>query len=186
MEIIRSEIIPEVIKIKPTIYCDSRGNFVETYSQQLIGAYEFTCREFVQDNVSYSKQNVLRGLHYQIGDVSQGKLITCLSGIIFDVAVDLRLESKTFGKWTAFTLRGEDREQVWIPEGFAHGFYTVMDGATIMYKTTNFYAPDAERTLIWNDPDVNVQWNWQDNVHPLLSEKDSKGKMLKELVDELL
>lgn len=181
MEIIHSEIIPEVMKIKPTIYRDSRGSFVEIFIDDEL----FTCRHFVQDNISSSEQNVLRGLHYQLYPCEQGKLVTCIEGIVFDVAVDIRKESKTFGQWTSFMLNGENREQVWIPEGFAHGFYTTTGKATITYKVTDFYSPEDERTLIWNDPDIGIKWNNHDIIHPIISEKDKLGKTLKELMSEL-
>jgi dTDP-4-dehydrorhamnose 3,5-epimerase len=179
MEIIKSNIIPEVIKIKPTVYKDDRGSFVESFRYAYPLIYD---RTFVQDNVSFSKGNVLRGLHYQ-KERSQGKLVTCLSGIIFDVCVDMRKESVTFGKWVVFTLDGNRKEQVWIPEGFAHGFYTLLD-AIVMYKTTDYYYPEHERTLIWNDPTIQIEWCFN-GVAPILSKKDSEGKLFEELIKEL-
>ena len=177
MEIIRTE-IPDVIVFKPKLYPDDRGEFSELFNDKY---YDYISREytFVQDNYSFSTQNVLRGLHYQIS-LPQGKLITCFEGVILDVAVDLRKKSKTFMKWVRVWLRGSDKDQVWIPPGFAHGFYTQTGSATILYKNTDYYFPKYERTLLWNDPDIGIEWSKYE-VYPKLSDKDSKGKLFEEL-----
>jgi len=182
MEITKSNKIPEVVKIKPITYEDNRGEFLELYS---IKNYNFLPAEtkFLQDNISISKKNVLRGLHYQI-EHPQGKLVTCLNGYIFDVAVDLRKNSKTFGQWTGFYLDGHHKEQIWIPEGFAHGFYTVTSNATIVYKNTDIYHKENERTLLWNDININIFWG-STIMKPILSEKDKLGKSFTELLEEL-
>lgn len=165
--------IPEVILIKPQIFSDERGFFLETYqlekySQSGIQAV------FIQDNHSGSKFRILRGLHYQI-QKPQGKLVRAIAGEIFDVAVDLRRSSPTFGHWVGTHLTSENKHQVWIPEGFAHGFYVLSDWAEVLYKTTNEYAPEWERTLLWNDPDIGIDWHLVDNQPPVLSEKDQMG-----------
>jgi dTDP-4-dehydrorhamnose 3,5-epimerase len=177
MEIIRTE-ISDVIVFKPKLYPDDRGEFSELFTDKY---YDYIPREysFVQDNYSFSNQNVLRGLHYQINQ-PQGKLITCFKGNILDVAVDLRKRSKTFGKWVSVWLDGNSKDQIWIPPGFAHGFYTQVGSATILYKNTDYYSPGNERTLLWNDPTINILWN-EYKIYPNLSNKDSKGKLLEEL-----
>jgi len=168
--------IPDVISITPQLFSDERGFFLETYqlerySQAGIHAV------FIQDNHSGSKFGVLRGLHYQI-QKPQGKLVRAIAGEIFDVAVDLRQSSPTFGKWVGTYLTSENKHQVWIPEGFAHGFYVLSDWAEVLYKTTNVYAPEWERTLVWNDPQVNIEWPLIDNKKPILSGKDAQGSRL--------
>lgn len=132
---------------------------------------------FVQDNHSGSKQGVLRGLHYQIRQ-PQGKLVRAIVGTIFDVAVDLRRSSPTFGKWVAHQLSAENRLQLWVPPGFAHGFYVLSEQAEVIYKTTDYYAPQFERTLLWNDPTVGIEWPISPQQLPLLSPKDAQGKLL--------
>jgi dTDP-4-dehydrorhamnose 3,5-epimerase len=133
---------------------------------------------FVQDNQSYSKQGVLRGLHFQV-EQAQGKLVRVVAGEVFDVAVDLRRGSATFGKWTGAQLSSTNHHMIWIPKGFAHGFYTLSEAAEVAYKVTDFYAPQHERTLLWNDPDVSIQWPFKGQ--PILSGKDSAGMRLKDL-----
>ncbi len=130
---------------------------------------------FVQDNHSGSRQGILRGLHYQIQQ-TQGKLVRTVVGEIFDVVVDLRRSSPTFGKWTGSILSAQNKYQLWVPEGFAHGFYVISDWAEIIYKTTDFYAPAQERTLIWNDPTIGIQWPLAPGQEPVLSNKDKQGK----------
>ena len=177
MEIIRTE-IEDVVVFKPTLYQDNRGEFAELFSNKY---YECIPKQFkfVQDNYSFSSQNVLRGLHYQVAN-PQGKLVTCYDGSVLDVAVDLRRKSKTFKKWVSVWLHGSAKEQIWIPPGFAHGFYTNSSSATILYKNTDYYFPEYERTLLWNDPDINIEWD-KFEIYPKLSEKDSKGKLFGEL-----
>jgi dTDP-4-dehydrorhamnose 3,5-epimerase len=162
--------------LEPKVFSDDRGFFLESYNEKVfreIGIPE----KFVQDNHSFSQRGVLRGLHYQV-EKPQGKLVRVVSGEVLDVFVDLRRSSPTFGRWHGVKLSGENRLLAWIPEGFAHGFYVLSEGAHVLYKSTEFYFPQMERTVLWNDPDLNIAW---DNLgEPLLSEKDKKGKRLKE------
>ncbi len=160
-----------VLLLEPKVFGDERGFFVESYNENVmaeIGIHE----RFVQDNHSYSGYNVLRGLHYQVRH-TQGKLIRVVQGEIFDVAVDLRRSSPTFGQWDGAILSGENKHMLWIPQGFAHGFRVLSEGAHVLYKATDFYHPEHERTLAWNDPRVNVGWNL--NGEPTISAKDAKG-----------
>ena len=176
MKIIQTE-IPDVVVLEPRIFSDSRGFFVETYNERSFAAMGIAER-FVQDNQSYSKQGVLRGLHFQV-EQAQGKLVRVVAGEVFDVAVDLRRGSTTFGKWTGAQLSSTNHQMIWIPKGFAHGFYTLSETAEVAYKVTDFYAPQHERTLLWNDPDVSIQWPFKGE--PILSGKDSAGMRLKDL-----
>lgn len=170
--------VPDVIIIELNIYQDQRGFFMETYRADLFQQAGIDVN-FVQDNHSGSKKGILRGLHYQIGQ-PQAKLVRVVSGEIFDVAVDLRRNSPTFGNWVGAVLSAENRRQMWIPIGFAHGFYVLSDWAEVLYKTSDYYAPEWERTLLWNDPTVNIQWPLIDGLAPLLSHKDASGKTLQE------
>jgi dTDP-4-dehydrorhamnose 3,5-epimerase len=172
--------IPDVIIIQPQIFGDQRGFFLETYNAKLFAALGIT-KPFVQDNHSGSFQGALRGLHYQLNQ-PQGKLIRVIVGEIYDVAVDLRRNSATFGKWVGVRLSAETKHQLWVPPGFAHGFYTLSDWAEVLYKVTDFYAPDWERTILWNDPDVGVNWPIPPESEPVLSEKDIKGVLFKDAV----
>ncbi len=166
--------IPEVVLIEPKIFGDERGFFMEVFrSEQFIKAG--INAHFVQDNHSGSAQGILRGLHYQIKHV-QGKLVRVIAGHIFDVAVDLRRNSPTFGQWTGQHLSAQNRMQIWIPEGFAHGFYVLSDWAEVVYKVTDYYAPEWERTLLWNDPEIGIKWPLMSDEHPILSAKDSQGE----------
>jgi dTDP-4-dehydrorhamnose 3,5-epimerase len=176
MRIIQTE-IPDVVVLEPRIFSDSRGFFLETYNERAFAAMGIAER-FVQDNQSYSKQGVLRGLHFQV-EQAQGKLVRVVAGEVFDVAVDLRRGSATFGKWTGAQLSSTNHHMIWIPRGFAHGFYTLSETAEVAYKVTDFYAPQHERTLLWNDPDVSIQWPFKGA--PILSGKDSEGMRLKDL-----
>src|SRR5262249_43971813 len=170
--------LPGIVLIEPEIHADSRGHFMEVFHERRF-AEAGIAEKFVQDNQSHSKKGVLRGLHYQVGK-GQGKLIRVLKGEIFDVAVDLRLGSKTFGKWFGVTLTAPGSRMIWIPAGFAHGFYTVSDTADVAYKVTEFFAPQNDRTLLWNDSDVAIRWPFQGE--PILSDKDRAGHSLKELL----
>jgi dTDP-4-dehydrorhamnose 3,5-epimerase len=176
MKIIPTE-IPDVLVLEPRIFTDSRGFFLETYNERSFEALEIADR-FVQDNLSYSKQGVLRGLHFQV-EQAQGKLVRAVAGEVFDVAVDLRTGSATFGKWTGARLSAMNHHMIWIPKGFAHGFYTLSESAEIAYKVTDFYAPEHERTLLWCDPDVAIKWPLK--AEPILSDKDRAGMRLKEI-----
>jgi dTDP-4-dehydrorhamnose 3,5-epimerase len=160
-----------ILLLTPKVFGDARGFFLESFNENVMA--EIGIRErFVQDNHSYSGANVLRGLHYQVRH-SQGKLIRVVSGEIFDVAVDLRRSSPTFGQWDGAILSGENKQMLWIPPGFAHGFCVVSEGAHVLYKTTDFYHPEDERTLAWNDPHVNIEWNLKST--PIVSAKDALG-----------
>ncbi|HTU19573.1 MAG TPA: dTDP-4-dehydrorhamnose 3,5-epimerase [Gemmataceae bacterium] len=165
--------IPEVVTIEPRIFQDDRGFFLETFQANKYRVAGITL-PMVQDNHSGSRQGVLRGLHYQIHK-PQGKLVSVIAGEIFDVAVDLRRSSPTFGRWVGVTLSAENHRQLWVPMGFAHGFYTVSEWAEVVYKVTDFYDPSSERTLIWNDSDIGVRWPLRDGRPPLLSPKDAQG-----------
>jgi len=175
MQFIRSD-ISEVIIVEPQLFQDSRGFFMETYQ-----AREFVDAgidyNFVQENHSGSAQGVLRGLHYQIRQ-PQGKLVRALTGEIYDVAVDLRRSSSTFGRWVGMTLLADSKHQLWIPPGFAHGFIVLSEWADVLYKTTDYYAPQWERTLLWNDPALGIDWPLLNDQPPLLSPKDAQGKPL--------
>ena len=170
--------IPDVLVIEPRVFRDERGFFLETFQARKYAAAGVHA-PLVQDNHSGSRRGVLRGLHYQVR-CPQGKLVSVIAGEVFDVAVDLRRSSPTFGKWVGMTLSAEARRQVWIPPGFAHGFYTVSEWAEVCYKVTDFYNPECERTLLWNDPAVGVRWPLE-RGEPLLSPKDARGLPLAEL-----
>jgi dTDP-4-dehydrorhamnose 3,5-epimerase len=162
--------IPDVVLMEPRVFGDHRGFFMETFRQDEFDKNVVPAR-FVQDNHSSSVQGTLRGLHYQIRH-PQGKLVRVISGTVFDVAVDLRKSSPFFGKWTGATLSAENKTLLWIPSGFAHGFYVLSPEAEFIYKCTDFYAPEHERSLLWNDPSVAVQWPIIPGSSPLLSQKD--------------
>lgn len=165
-----------IVIIEPAIFCDTRGSFMETWHQNRYSDIGLPSR-FVQDNISISKMGVLRGLHYQQPH-AQGKLVNVLQGEVFDVAVDIRLGSPCFGRWLGVTLSSENRRQLYVPEGFAHGFLVLSESAVFQYKCTDYYNPQAERGIIWNDPDINIEWP---DVIPILSEKDLSSPKLKDL-----
>ena len=166
-------VIPEVIRVEPRVFDDARGFFMETFrSDQAVSAG--ISSNFVQDNHSGTRRNILRGLHYQIRQ-AQGKLVRAVSGKIFDVAVDLRRRSPSFGLWVGEILSAENRRMLWIPPGFAHGFYVISEWAEVLYKATEYYSPEWERTLIWNDPTVGICWPI---LEPILSSKDASGARL--------
>lgn len=169
--------IPDVLLITPRVFADARGFFYESYNHQAFVEGTGLDIDFVQDNHSRSQKNVLRGLHYQIGQ-PQGKLVRALVGAIQDVAVDLRRDSPTFGKSVSYILSADNYQQLWIPAGFAHGFAVLSDVAEVAYKATDYYAPSEERCLLWDDPDVAIAW--QLDQPPILSPKDVIGKSLKE------
>jgi dTDP-4-dehydrorhamnose 3,5-epimerase len=168
--------LPGVLLLEPKVFEDARGFFLEGYNELVMAVLGIRER-FVQDNQSFSRRNVLRGLHYQVGH-PQGKLVRVVSGEILDVAVDLRRGSPSFGKWHAEALSGDNKLMLWIPAGFAHGFRVASDGAHVLYKATDFYHPECERTLAWNDPEVDV--DWQLEGEPIISAKDALGLRLSE------
>lgn len=169
MNVIKTE-IPDVLIIEPKVFGDERGFFMESFNQQRFN--EIVGREvnFVQDNHSRSTKGVLRGLHYQLAPKAQGKLVRVTDGEVFDVAVDMRKNSPTFGKWTGVILSGENKRQFWIPEGFAHGFYVLSEAADFLYKATNYYSPEHDRSIKWDDPTIAIKWGLV-NV-PIISQKD--------------
>ncbi len=176
MKIIQTE-IPDVVIIEPQVFGDDRGFFYESYNEKALLEKAGILEKFVQDNHSRSAKNVLRGLHYQIQQ-PQGKLVRVVAGAVFDVAVDLRKTSKTFGQWVGTHLTAENKLQFWIPPGFAHGFVVLSDYAEFLYKTTNYYAPQHERSLLWNDPELAIAWPITEE--PILSAKDRVGKLLRD------
>jgi len=159
--------------VEPKVFDDARGFFFESFHKQQFIEQEISL-EFVQDNHSRSKQGTLRGLHYQIRQ-PQGKLVRVIIGEIYDVAVDLRKSSPTFGEWMGLYLSAVNKKQLYIPPGFAHGFYVVSEWAEVLYKATDYYAPEWERTLLWNDSEINISWPLNDKMQPLLSAKDIAG-----------
>jgi dTDP-4-dehydrorhamnose 3,5-epimerase len=176
MNIIPTE-IPDVLMIEPKVFGDDRGFFFESFNERVFAEKTGINTQFVQDNHSRSGKNVLRGLHYQMQQ-TQGKLLRVVAGEIFDVAVDIRKSSPTFGKWVGCLLSGENKRQFWVPPGFAHGFLVVSDLADVLYKTTDYYAPQHERSILWNDPDIGIDWPL-DGGTPILSAKDEAGQRLK-------
>lgn len=170
--------IDAVILIEPNVFGDERGFFMETYQQSLFAEHGLPTH-FVQDNHSGSRQGILRGLHYQVVQ-PQGKLVRVVVGEVFDVAVDLRRGSPTFGRWVGRVLSAQNRAMLWVPPGFAHGFYVLSEWAEVLYKATDFYAPHYERCLIWNDATVGVKWPIVEGGQLLLSVKDGQGKAWQE------
>lgn len=168
--------IPDVLMIESRVFGDQRGFFMETYQARQFAAQGLAV-DFVQDNHSGSRRGTLRGLHYQMQQ-AQGKLVRVVSGEIFDVAVDLRRTSPTFGRWVGARLSAENRRQLWLPPGFAHGFYVLSEWAEIIYKASDYYAPQYERTLLWNDPAVGIEWPLLEGVEVILSAKDQSGSTL--------
>lgn len=165
-----------VLLIKPRVFADDRGFFFESYNEKELANSDIA-HHFVQDNHSRSRRNVLRGLHYQIRQ-AQGKLVRAVVGEIFDVAVDLRRDSSTFGKWVGEVLSAENKEMLWVPSGFAHGFLVLSEWAEVLYKATDYYAPEFERTICWDDPDIAIDWPMVGG--PQLSAKDNKGENLRD------
>ncbi len=171
MKVIRS-VIPDVLILEPKVYGDERGFFFESYNEKVLAEAAGITAHFVQDNHSRSEKNVLRGLHYQIKQ-PQGKLVRVIAGEVFDVAVDIRKNSPTFGQWAGFNLSAQNRRMSWIPPGFAHGFLVLSDYAEFLYKTTDYWVPEHERCIAWNDPDLMI--DWPRLTAPTLSAKDSAG-----------
>ena len=171
--------IPEIKLFKPTIHRDGRGLFVESFRQDIFNQATGTHYEFIQDNHSRSSKGVLRGLHYQLPPHAQGKLVRVISGAVFDVAVDIRRSSPSFGQWVGAELSAENHHQLWIPPGFAHGFVVLSDTADLVYKATAYYAPESDRGLLWNDPDIAIAWPQLD-IDFSLSEKDQHQPAFKQ------
>ncbi|OZI15770.1 dTDP-4-dehydrorhamnose 3,5-epimerase [Bordetella genomosp. 7] len=169
--------IADVLLIEPDVHSDARGYFFESYNAARLNAALARTPQFVQDNHSRSVRHVVRGLHYQIRR-PQAKLVRVAAGAIFDVAVDLRRSSPTFGKWTGAVLSADNKRQLWVPEGFAHGFMVLTDVAETLYKATDYYAPEYERCIIWNDPCIGI--DWPDVGEVILSDKDKRGAALKD------
>ena len=167
--------LPDVLLIEPKVFQDERGFFLESYQKKKFQEIGIVA-EFVQDNHSKSCQGTLRGLHYQLKQ-PQGKLVRVISGEIFDVAVDIRKTSATYGQWVGDYLSAENKRMLWIPEGFAHGFYVTSPAAEVLYKATDYYAPEWERSILWNDPTINIGWPLLDEL-PILSTRDEIGKLL--------
>ncbi|ACN15621.1 RfbC2 [Desulforapulum autotrophicum HRM2] len=168
--------IPDVILMEPQVFGDHRGFFMETFRDDEF-KQKVVHTTFVQDNHSKSSQNILRGLHYQIKQ-PQGKLVQVTSGKVFDVAVDIRKSSPFFGKWSGATLSAENKKMLWVPPGFAHGFYVLSDEAEFTYKCTDYYAPEHERSILWNDPSIAIDWPIIHGASPILSQKDIDGVTL--------
>lgn len=177
IQIICTTII-EVKIVIPSVFADNRGFFMESWNKQNFSVISDT--EFVQDNHSRSKKGVVRGLHYQLPPYAQAKLVRCIQGKIFDVAVDIRRSSQTFGKWVGVELSAENKRQLWIPEGFAHGFVALSDFAEVFYKTNNFWNKQSERSIRWDDADIGIQWPLE--VSPCLSEKDLLAPSFKDAI----
>ena len=179
MKIIDTD-IPEVKIIEPQVFGDERGFFMETWRDNWFS--ENVCeRRFVQDNHSKSRQSILRGLHYQM-EQTQGKLVRVVAGEVYDVAVDLRRSSPTFGRWVGVLLSAENKRQLWVPEGFAHGFYVTSETAEFVYRCTDYYHPASEQSLLWSDPALGIDWPLVNGEQPLLAAKDANGALLKDAV----
>jgi len=174
---VRSTVIPDVLLVEPKVFGDARGFFFESYNAKQLDAAVGRKLEFVQDNHSMSAKGVLRGLHYQLPH-PQGKLVRVVRGEVFDVAVDLRRDSPTFGRWAGETLSDQNRRQLWVPEGFAHGFVVLSETAEFLYKTTDYWYPEHERCIRWDDPALKIDWPL--SAPPLVSAKDAAGKPFRE------
>lgn len=169
--------IPDIILIEPQVFSDDRGFFFESFNEQKFQEATGVTANFIQDNHSQSTKGVLRGLHYQLPPRAQGKLVRVVSGEVFDVAVDIRKNSPSFGQWVGEFLSAENKKQLWIPAGFAHAFLTLSDTADFLYKTTDTYSKENERSIIWNDPDINIKWPLISSIN--ISDKDKQGCLLK-------
>ena len=170
--------IPDVLVLEPRVFGDDRGFFFESFNRNAFRQATGLDPDFVQDNHSGSARNVLRGLHYQLKPRAQGKLVRAACGAVFDVAVDVRGNSPTFGCWVGEILSAENRKQMWIPPGLAHGFLTLSESAEFLYKTTDYYSPEHERCIAWNDPDIGIEWPLSAET-PILSGKDQHGMLLR-------
>ena len=174
--------LPDVLILEPDVFGDERGFFMESFNAREFRRATGLSPEFVQDNHSRSARSILRGLHYQIGR-PQGKLVRVTAGEVFDVAVDIRRSSPDFGKWVGVTLSAENKRQLWVPEGFAHGFLVLSEMADFLYKVTDYYAPDLERCITWNDPGIGIEWPI--SGEPVLSEKDRSGALLQDSIESV-
>ena len=170
--------IPEIVVLAPKVFGDERGFFMETWNKKTFAEVGIDA-DFVQDNHSLSSQGILRGLHYQVQN-TQGKLVRVISGEVFDVAVDIRKNSTTYGQWVGETLTADNKKMLWVPPGFAHGFYVLSNQAEFTYKCTDYYTPEHERSIRWDDPDININWPLVDNLPPVLSEKDKQALSFKD------
>lgn len=170
--------IPDIIQMEPVVFGDERGFFMETFRADDFKG-KIMNKDFVQDNHSKSSQGILRGLHYQIKK-QQGKLVRVISGTVFDVAVDIRRLSPFFGKWVGEVLSDENKRMLWVPPGFAHGFYVISETAEFVYKCTDYYAPEYERSIIWNDPSIGIDWPIVPGTQPILSDKDAHAVFLED------
>ena len=181
---VRSLSIPDVLLIEPKVFRDERGFFFESFNQSEFEKETNLSPVFVQDNHSRSIKGVLRGLHYQLPPKPQDKLVRVVQGEIFDVVVDIRKKSSTFGHWVGEILSEKNKKQIWIPKGFAHGFVAISDNTEVVYKTTDYYRPEYERCILWNDPKLNINWNLN-GIKPILSSKDREGVLISsaELID---
>jgi dTDP-4-dehydrorhamnose 3,5-epimerase len=170
--------IPDVLILEPRVFGDDRGVFFESFNEKTFHDATGLDVHFVQDNHSQSAKGVLRGLHYQLPPSAQGKLVRVVAGEVFDLTVDIRKGSPTFGQWVGEVLTAENKKQLWIPEGFAHAFLVLSDTAEFLYKTTNYYSPECERSILWDDKDLNIDWPL--DAPPILSEKDKQANMFKD------
>ena len=177
----KGETLDGLIHLIPDIFCDNRGYFFETWNSEKLNQYLGKELLFVQDNISKSRKNVIRGLHYQIPPMPQAKLVNCISGSIFDVVVDIRFKSRTFGQWAGLTLSEQNKYQLLIPEGFAHGFLSLEEDSIIYYKTTNRWEKNLEKAINWNDKKIDISWPLKDK-DPIISDKDKKAISLLEAI----
>lgn len=178
MQIIKTE-IPDVLIFEPKVFGDDRGFFFESFNQKIFEEAVGHKVDFIQDNHSKSTKGVLRGLHFQLPPFAQAKLVRCIVGEVFDVAVDIRKDSPTFGKWVGVRLSAENKRQLWIPEGFAHGFLVISGNAEFVYKTTNFYSPEHDRGILWDDSSIGIEWDI--DTDPILSTKDMRQPLLHDI-----
>ena len=176
--------IKDLLIFEPRVFADDRGWFMESFNQQVfekaLADRGLDIPQFVQDNHSFSKKGVLRGLHYQLNPHAQGKLVRVVQGRAWDVAVDIRKDSETFGQWVAVELSGDNHKQFWIPAGFAHGFIALEDNTQFLYKTTDYYSKECERSIVWNDPKIGIEWPNLDQPNLFLTEKDRIAPLLKD------
>ncbi|WP_179988852.1 MULTISPECIES: dTDP-4-dehydrorhamnose 3,5-epimerase [unclassified Acinetobacter] len=174
--------IKDLLIFEPRVFADDRGWFMESFNQQVfekaLADRGLDIPQFVQDNHSFSKKGVLRGLHYQLNPHAQGKLVRVVQGRAWDVAVDIRKDSETFGQWVAVELSGDNHKQFWIPAGFAHGFLALEDNTQFLYKTTDYYSKECERSIVWNDPEIGIIWPIEKGLDVILTEKDRQASLI--------